>query len=74
LLATLTKIARDKTFECLLKQEKGKHTPGTQLLNKCKQVSDVTEVSENIWKVTSQHQDDAFYTVHRLLTSRECKN
>ena len=33
----------------------------------------VTEVSENIWKVTSQHQDDVFYTVHRLLTSCECK-
>ena len=33
----------------------------------------VIEVSENIWKVTSQHQDDVIYTVHHLLTSCECK-
>jgi len=81
LLATLMKIARDKTFERLLKQEKGKHTHRVCEINKRHKAAEqmqasqrhVNHVSENIWKVTSQHQDDVFYTVHRLLTSCECK-
>jgi len=64
LLATLMKIARDKTSERLLMQEKGKHTHRVCEIN--------TRHNENIWKVTLQHQD-VFYTVHRLLTSCECK-
>ena len=81
LLATLMKIARDKTFERLLKQEKGKNTHRVCEINKRHKAAEqiqvsqghVSEVSENIWKVTSQHQDDVFYTVRRLLTSCECK-
>ena len=52
LLATLMKMARDKSFERLLKQEKGKHThrvceikKSTKLLNKCKQVSRMSIMS-----------------------------
>ena len=65
LLATLMKIARDKTFEHLLKQEKGKHTHRVCEINKRHKGAEqmqashrhVNHVSENTWKVTSQHQD-----------------
>ena len=56
LLATLMKIARDKTFERLLKQEKGKNTHRVCKVNKRHKAAEqmqasqqhVSQVSENM--------------------------
>lgn len=62
-------------LECLLKQKRARTLTGCvrlvrgTMLLKASQWH-VSQVSENIWKVTSQYQDD---TVHRLLTTCECK-
>ena len=75
------KIARDKTFERLRRKRASMHTHRVCEINKRHTAAEqmqasqrhVIEVSENIWKITSQHQDDVVYTVHHLLTSCECK-
>ena len=80
LIHILLKVARDKTFEQLLKMEKGKHTHRICDINKRHRramsfavIATIDDISDNVYRVGSQSTHGVHYVVQRLKESCTCK-
>ena len=80
LLNTLLKIARDKTFEMLLKQEKGKNTHRICEINKRHKAAQlmlsnprISTVGNLVWEVCSQTRAEVTYRVQQHQKHCDCK-
>ena len=80
LIHILLKVARDKTFEQLLKMEKGKHTHRICDINKRHRramsfavIATIDDISDNVYRVGSQSTHGVHYVVKRLKESCTCK-
>ena len=74
------KISRDKSFEQLMKLEKGKHTRWICNINKrhCTAVSFahlamITCTAENSFKVSSESRNRTYYTVLKVQSQCHCR-
>lgn len=78
LLCKLLKIARDKVFDGLIKNEKGKRTyklRATDLRHKRAEEihdEDILEVESENWKVRSQEDENVMYTIRLMKESCHC--
>ena len=80
LIYTLLKISRDKSFEQLMKLEKGKHTHRICDINKRHRtavsfapLAMVTCTAEDSFKVSSESRNGTYYTVLKVQSQCHCK-
>ena len=79
LLVTLLRVARDKAFECLRKQEMGKKSHKICEVNKrhkralLLKLSSAAQIENTEWKVQSQSSPDTNYVIEKAQESCGCK-